>query len=340
MNKEIIRNAIIGGAIGDALGVPVEFHAPEALAEMPVTDMFGYGTHNQPPGTWSDDTSQALVLMDSVIRTKGAGVGRSGPFWSAMREGLQHWYFNGGYTAHGEVFDYGRITAEAISMLSQGEKWPGMSLNGKMDSGNGALMRQIPFSLALYAKQEERVKDPIGTIGPVIKYTILTHGSEECKLVSVYMHLLVGEILRMGTLSKWYRSRATMAPFFSFMKHFTGYASVICGGDGERFRELLTRLAKYVSASHGRAAPKASGYVLDTLASSLWAYLQGTTFTETVLTAVNLGMDADTIGSITGQLAGMTYPLAENDRLPWELDLQNWSGISETVDLFTEVLGL
>ncbi len=106
--SEEILNGILGHCVGDALGVPVEFFDRESLKANPVTKMRSYGTHNQAQGTWSDDTSMTLCLLDSISR---------GLNYTDIMSQLLHWANKGGYTPHGDVFDITMQNAKWLTKL-------------------------------------------------------------------------------------------------------------------------------------------------------------------------------------------------------------------------------
>ena len=105
MDIKTVKAAMLGVIVGDALGVPVEFMSREDLTADPVTGMREYGTHDQPAGTWSDDSSMALCLMESLTR---------GVDYEDMAENFLRWADEGYWTAHGEVFDLGIATRKAL----------------------------------------------------------------------------------------------------------------------------------------------------------------------------------------------------------------------------------
>ena len=128
MNRKLY-DAILGLAIGDALGVPFEFKKRGTFL---CTDMIGYGTHSQPKGTWSDDTSMVLATLDSLKSNNGQIVPED------MFARFNHWLQNSDYTAHGEVFDAGIATCNALRT--------GKPQTGEYDNGNGSLMRILPLA--------------------------------------------------------------------------------------------------------------------------------------------------------------------------------------------------
>ena len=125
--KTTLRDCIYGLAVGDALGVPYEF-MPRGTFEC--TDMIGYGTHGQPAGTWSDDTSMTLATCDSIRELGHIDA-------SDMRDKFVSWITRGEYTIDG-VFDYGGTTARALHTGKGG--------SGERDNGNGSLMRIAPLA--------------------------------------------------------------------------------------------------------------------------------------------------------------------------------------------------
>ncbi len=133
-----VLDGLFGLCVGDALGVPVEFKSRSYLTKNPVKNMIGYGTYNKPPGTWSDDSSLAFCLADSLC---------NGYDINDIADKFVSWYYHNLWTPHGEVFDIGNTTSEAIFRLKQGNINPEKA--GAMDeysNGNGSLMRILPLS--------------------------------------------------------------------------------------------------------------------------------------------------------------------------------------------------
>ena len=168
MNRKL-HDAILGLAIGDALGVPFEFKRRGTFL---CTDMIGYGTHSQPKGTWSDDTSMVLATLDSLKSNNGQIVPED------MFVRFNHWLQNSDYTAHGEVFDAGIATCNALRT--------GKSQTGEYDNGNGSLMRILPLAFVPCTDDEIRAVSAI------------THGHQiSMDACVIYIHvakrLLAGE---------------------------------------------------------------------------------------------------------------------------------------------------
>ncbi len=135
-----ILSGIMGLCVADALGVPVEFEDRETLRKNPVLDMRSYGTHYQPAGTWSDDTSMTLCLVDSLSK---------GLDYDGIMTNFSKWINDGAYTPHGEVFDVGNATRKALMRFNTGTKTLDCGGLGDNDNGNGSLMRILPIAFYL-----------------------------------------------------------------------------------------------------------------------------------------------------------------------------------------------
>jgi ADP-ribosylglycohydrolase len=150
-----VTGAMLGKAIGDALGVPVEFRSRDALRRDPVSGMRAFGTHHQPAGIWSDDTSLALCLAESLCET--------GIDFFDQADRFVRWRRLGYWTPRGEVFDIGGATARAICRLEEGVEPTEAGPAGESDCGNGSLMRILPLALFLaYADASYRAETVIG----------------------------------------------------------------------------------------------------------------------------------------------------------------------------------
>ena len=162
-----MRDAIYGFIVGDALGVPVEFSDRDKLRKNPVTDMTGYGTWNQPKGTWSDDSGMVLATCESIKR-KGKIDLRD------MMTNFGKWYYEGAFMQNGECFDIGNTTHNALLNYFQG----GLSVyecgcRNFKDNGNGSLMRILPLAFINCSEEE------------IMRVSALTHGHIISKLACV-----------------------------------------------------------------------------------------------------------------------------------------------------------
>jgi len=148
--KNKIKSALLGVAVGDALGVPVEFLSRDEIKQQPVTGMQGYGTHNQPAGTFSDDASLTFCLAEAL--TKDFDL-------QEIANNFVKWCYNGYWSAHGDVFDIGIATRAAIERLARGEKPEYAGGFEIASNGNGSLMRILPLIFYIkYMPLEERYR--------------------------------------------------------------------------------------------------------------------------------------------------------------------------------------
>jgi O-acetyl-ADP-ribose deacetylase (regulator of RNase III) len=183
---ERIIGGLLGLIVGDALGVPVEFFRREALDRAPLLDMIGHGTHDQPPGTWSDDSSLTLATAASLTSSRAIDP-------EDMMRRFADWLERGEWSAHGEVFDVGITTAESIKRYLSGAPapWGG---GGEMDNGNGALMRIFPLACALRRATAAQLIERAGEV------SALTHAHPRSRLCCAYFCLVVRAIFRGGGL--------------------------------------------------------------------------------------------------------------------------------------------
>ncbi|MEM7626107.1 MAG: ADP-ribosylglycohydrolase family protein [Planctomycetota bacterium] len=305
--RSAIRAAVLGHAVGDALGVPVEFLRREQLRRRPVTGMRGHGTHRQPAGTWSDDTSLSLCLAESLCG--GYNLRDQGQWF-------RRWWFESEWTPHGEVFDIGVTTRHAISRL---ERVDDPRLAGPRDvnsNGNGSLMRILP--LALYLAR----CDPAERINASMDASCLTHGHVRSQLACAFYVELAARII--NGLSLTAALRDTQVVFTDLIE--------------TRFpdeRLAFTLPLKPRLADRGDKEISGSGYVIHTLGASLWCCLNSGSYEEAVLRAVNLGEDTDTTGAVTGGLAGLIYGA---DSIPehWWCQLSRLADIEDLIQRFSK----
>ena len=104
--KDKISGGLWGAVVGDALGVPVEFQSRERLRRDPVRYMHGYGTYNQPAGTWSDDSSMMLCTVESLL---------DGFDTKHLGDMFVRWLNDAHWTPWEEVFDIGGTTRRKLS---------------------------------------------------------------------------------------------------------------------------------------------------------------------------------------------------------------------------------
>ncbi|TYZ06642.1 ADP-ribosylglycohydrolase family protein [Hymenobacter lutimineralis] len=276
-----IRAALLGLAVGDALGVPVEFQSRAARRQDPVVAMRAYGTHNQPAGTWSDDASLTFCLAEAIA--DGYTVGK-------LAENCCRWYYKNLWTPHGSVFDIGITTREAIQRLKADDK---LILAGRTDewsNGNGSLMRILPLAFhqpsASLASRFQLISEA----------SAVTHGHVR-SFVACWLYLGMARHLLAGLApAAAYNLLCQEAPAQLLTLN-------IPAKEADQFERILSGRLPDVNV----LSINSSGYVLHTLEAALWCLLRYDTYAETVLAAVNLGDDTDTTGAVTGGLAGLYY---------------------------------
>ena len=271
---------ILGGAMGDALGVPVEFTSRRSLRANPVVGLRGYGTHRQPAGTWSDDTSLTLCLVESLAESGIDFHEQAARFVAWMREA--HW------TAHGEVFDIGNATRAAIESLAAGEEPTQAGLAGELHCGNGSLMRLAPLGMYLaFADAAERARISASA-------SRLTHGHPRCQLACIFYSEVIAWLVRGSSLTEALSEEQEVLRQELAARH---------PQESGNFERLLSPDLADLPESH----ISSSGYVLHCLEASLWCALRARSFEEGVLLAVNLGDDTDTTAAVAGTLLGLRF---------------------------------
>lgn len=263
------RGSLLGLAAGDALGTAVELQPPGSFA--PVTDMAGGGPFDLEAGQWTDDTSMALCLAQSLVETGGFDP-------VDQLERYVRWWRDGHLSSTGECFDVGVQTAEALRRFAQHpEPYPGATEASR--AGNGSIMRLAPVPLR-YAGD---VREAIERSGESSR---TTHGAETCVDACRYLGALLAAAAT-GTSKE-----ALLDDGF-----WTG------GG-------LHPEVEEVARGSYKRREPpeiSGAGYVVRTLEAALWALHRTRSFRDGALLVVNLGDDADTTGAVYGQLAGALY---------------------------------
>lgn len=304
-----IQSVLFGLAIGDALGVPVEFKSREYLDEHPVSNMFGYGTHNQAPGTFSDDGSLTFCLAEALTHDFSLEL---------IARNFVDWCYHNYWTARGFVFDIGNATYEAIERLRDGER---PDLAGGMSpssNGNGSLMRISPLLFYLLDKpidERYRVTKDVSSI---------THAHIRSVISCFYYLEFARELLISKDKFKAYGKMQQVIP---------DYLETLSINPEEI--NLFARLLKADISTLPSPEIKSSGYVLHTLEASIWCLLTTETYTDAVLKAVNLGEDTDTTAAVCGALAGLLYGF-ENIPAHWINQLARANNIKELAGRFSD----
>jgi len=267
------KGGLLGLGTGDALGTTLEFTTPGTFT--PLTDMIGGGPFNLKPGQWTDDTSMALCLAESLVECRGFDA------VDQLRRYVR-WYRQGHNSSTGRCFDIGNATRSALERFER----TGNPQSGDPDAaGNGSLMRLAPVAL-FYADR------PAEAIARAADSSRTTHGAEEAADACRYFAGLI-----VGALQGVPKDEL-------LDEHFSPVRGLWTG------TPLVPRIDEIARGSFHRRKPpdiRGAGYVVLTLEAALWAFARSSSFEEGALLAVNLGEDADTTGAVYGQIAGAHY---------------------------------
>ncbi|VFU08803.1 ADP-ribosylglycohydrolase family protein [Methylocella tundrae] len=267
INLDRALGALLGLAVGDALGAALEFSKRDSHPE--VRDIIGGGPFNLKPGEWTDDTSMALCLADSLIAR------RTFDPLDLMRRFVL-WWREGENSVTGRCFDIGVATREALTDFHRTGKLAGVGRGDPNRAGNGSLMRLAP--VALFAAPDP---DVAATLAELQSKT--THPAVVCQAACAFFARLLVEAIAGGDKEEVLRDRKL----------------------GER--GVVGAIAAGAWKSKTRETISSSGYVVSTLEAALWAVGRSDCFEEALILAVNLGGDADTVGAVAGQLAGAIW---------------------------------
>lgn len=273
------RGAILGLAIGDALGAAVEFQPPGSFPE--VTDYRAGGPHGLEPGEWTDDTSMALALADSIAEL--------GWDLNDQAERYVAWWTTGAYSVNGRTFGIGITTVRALQQFREtGDPWTSGDPSPSA-SGNGSIMRLAPVPVAylrLYPDQLGLLVDRL------VESSRPTHASPQCLSACVYLGVILCSLLHG-------RSREeVLDPRWDPIQRLH---------EKSPLHPEIHEIAEGSFRTRKPPVIQGSGYVVRSLEAALWAFHDASDFREAVLRAVNLGDDADTTSAVCGQLAGAWF---------------------------------
>lgn len=288
-NSKILAG-LMGVCVGDALGVPVEFTSRSERSKSPVKTMQGYGTYNQPPGTWSDDSSLTFCLAECLC---------NGFNLDAIAKSFCRWYTEGYWTAHGTVFDIGMATSAAIQRLRYENISP-LEAGGKSESsnGNGSLMRILPLAFYYQSLQLPELLERVHHV------SCITHAHPRCQVAcGIYISIAICLLQGFNLAEAYFQGIQTVREIYTktpLASELPNFARVFSGDIAQLPVNKI----------------ESGGYVIHTLEASLWCLLNSNSYKEAVLTAVNLGEDSDTTAAVTGGLAGLYYGV-ENIPAEW-----------------------
>ncbi len=294
----IWKNGIMGVVVGDALGCPVQFESRAEVARHPVTGMRGFGTFNLPAGSWTDDSSLTLALLESIKRNGGIDC-------ADIMDNFVKWLDDGAFTPYGYAYDIGRGTMNAIRKYKRDHKPHEAGSTTENNNGNGSLMRIMPAVLYCIEKNipNDEAVDIIHRVGG------LTHGHIRAQIAcGLYYFMAAAIVSNNGPLPE--RLQKGLGTGFTFYEAHLADREELAHYDRLRDLEHFAGL--------GVDSIRSTGYVVDALEAAVWSLATTDSFEKVLLKAVNLGDDTDTVGAIAGGLAGLYYqtiPEAWSDAL-------------------------
>lgn len=298
--------AIIGHAVGDAMGFPTEFSKREELLKNPVIEMIDSPDVAQPAGSWSDDTAMEIATIDSFIQKKCFD-------YKDIMDKWVKWISKSEYTPTGVTFDIGRTCLKAIKKYCNGTAPLQCGSTSINENGNGSLMRILPVALYAYSKK----LDDISIHKLTNEVSSLTHAHEVSRLgCYIYVQFIIC-LLKGNTKQEAYK-HIQYLDYSAYDMHSL---------------KLYTRILDEQIEVQRLDQIKSTGYIVDTLESAIWIFMNAQHYKEAIIASTNIGGDTDTIGAIVGSMAGIYYGF---DSIPsnWLDKLQRKDYLIELVDRF------
>ena len=290
-NINIWKNGIMGVVVGDALGCPVQFETREKVATHPVVGMRGYGTFNLPEGSWTDDSSLTLALLDSIRRKKTIDL-------DDIMENFMKWLYDGEFTPYGQSYDIGRGTMAAIYEYKKHRKAKKCGGDDEGNNGNGSLMRILPVCIFCSEKKSSGEFSDQDVIKTVHAVGGLTHAHIRANIACGLYFFMVHHILTgSGSLPELLQAGLT--------EGFAFYESYLADKENLHYYDRLRDLEVFSRTPEEKI--KSSGYVVDSLEAAVWSLITTDCFDRALLKAVNLGKDTDSVAAIAGGLGGLYY---------------------------------
>lgn len=270
------RGALIGLAVGDALGASVEFQYPGTFD--PVTGYRGGGPHGLKPGQWTDDTSMALALADSIAS--------SGWDINDQAAAYVEWWRIGVYSVNGACFDIGITTRHALKNFLANKDAFTSGDRSEHASGNGSIMRLAPVPIRYVDLYPGKI-DELSKLAE--ESSLSTHASDQCLSACRYLATVLAALMHGEDRD------AVLSPAWNPLQQLNAI---------QPLHPLINEVAQGSFRHKQPPDIQGTGWVVKSLEAALWAFHDAASFEEAVLRAVNLGDDADTTGAVCGQLAG------------------------------------
>ncbi|MDG6896296.1 hypothetical protein A6A20_11880 [Volucribacter amazonae] len=267
--QDSLQGCLIGLACGDAVGTTLEF-CPRHRIKQGVQDMVGGGKFRLAAGKWTDDTSMALCLAESLLSSKGFNLNNQLEYYC-------RWAFEGYNSSLSYGFGLGQTTVYSLCHFRR----TGQAITTPTKDGNGALMRLAPIAIFYHNNLTQCIHYAEQSVKA-------THLSADCFSANRYFAEVLYRIFQ-GENDK-----------DRLFTHLQPYA----------WSKAMERLFNLEFKSKNSDEISSSGYVIDTLEAAIWAFYHSDNFEQTILNAANLGEDADTVAAVAGQIAGAFYGLS------------------------------
>ena len=284
-------DGIMGVAVGDALGLPFQFKTRKELELCPVTTMIPCDLYDSPIGTWSDDTAMTIAIFKSLQKMNCIDL-------DDIMNNFVNWLYNDEFTANNECIDEGNTCWYGINQYKNGKDVYSCGKTGEHANGNGSLMRTLPVCIYYTILINKNLSTIDEAIDNIHKVSALTHNHiRACIACGLYFFCVKSIISEDGTLKQRLQKGITDGLKYYKTKNETM-------NEIDRYTRLfnLEDFSKYDSDKIN-----SSGYVVDSFEAAIWSLVTTNSYKDSVLKAVNLGDDTDTIAAIAGGLAGLYY---------------------------------
>lgn len=296
--RDRFRGSLLGLAVGDALGAPLEFVDAGKFEKKHgrVTEMIGGGEWNRAPGEYSDDTQMMLCISQSLVENQAFNA-------DDIAARFVNWMGS-------NPPDVGSHARAVLEKIAAGTDWKSASQSVQRASpsaaGNGSVIRCAPVALWDWQDSSSRIEHSR-------VQSEITHAHQECQWSCALINTFIVKLMQ------------------------TGVRDVALDRAIEECRDAPGHIRKRVSVAAGKAKSELNptGYVLDTVDCAIWAFMNSNRFEDAVVEAIHLGGDADSIGAVCGALAGAFYGEHEIPQR-WLDKLQNRERIAELATKFAD----
>ena len=286
-------SGVMGVVVGDALGASVQFMDRKDVDKNPVIKMLPCAPFGLPEGTWTDDSSLTIAMLASLKDKKEYDI-------EDIAKRFCDWLLQGEYTPYGSSFDIGYTCEVGIRRYYEHKDVKTCGLTGVRDNGNGSLMRTVPICLYVYEKVKAGQISEDDGINMIHEVSALTHAHFRSKMACGLYYFIIKHILdeKAGKKLQEILQDGINEGLKYYGKDIQNLTEIAYFGRLFDLEELKNTDRDDISSS---------GYVISTFEAALWSLLRTSSFEEALLLAVNLADDSDTVGAVTGGLAGLFY---------------------------------